>query len=378
MFFHNIVGQDSLKERLIANVQNNRISHAQLFLGPEGSGHLPLALALAGYIHCRNRGVTDACGTCPSCLKIKKLEHPDLHFFFPVAANQEHKKDVSSKLFYAEWRELVIGTPYFSYSQWLEKIGLENKQAIINAEDCNDIIRTLGLKSYESPYKIVIIYMVEKLYHAAAPKLLKILEEPPDNTLFMLVSENKELILNTILSRTQIVKVPQPGEKAVESALIKEHNLSPADARHLAFLTGGNYVEALQLINDDSGLFDNFELFRSWMRLCFKFDMQNILAWVDNMAKRGRERQKSFLGYGLKIYRLCVLNNYSALQLLNLEGEEKKFLKDFTPFITHENILQIVEAFQTAQYHIERNANPKILFSDLSLTMVKLLRPFKS
>lgn len=378
MFFHNIVGQESLKERLIANVQNNRISHAQLFLGPEGSGHLSLALALAAYIHCRNRGANDACGTCPSCLKIKKLEHPDLHFFFPVAANQEFKKDISSKLFYPAWRELIIETPYFSYNQWLEKIGLENKQAIINAEDCNEIIRTLGLKSYESPYKIVIIYMVEKLYHAAAPKLLKILEEPPDNTLFVMVSENKDLILNTIISRAQIIKVPHPGEKAVEAALIMNHSLKPADARHLAFLTEGNYVEALQLIKEDTGLFDNFELFRSWMRLCFKFDMQNILTWVDNMAKRGRERQKSFLGYGLKIFRLCIMKSYSAPQLLNLDGEEKKFLEDFSPYVTHKNSLQIVEAFQTAQYHIERNANPKILFSDLSLTMVKLLRPFKS
>lgn len=378
MLFKHIVGHPLLKSKLIANVRNNRISHAQLFFGPEGCGHLPLALALARYIQCTNKGTDDACGSCPSCQKFNKFEHPDLHFFFPVATTQEHKKDVSSKLFYGPWRELLLKTPYFSYMQWLEKIGLENKQAIINAEDCNDIIRLLGLKAYESPYKIVIVYMVEKLYHAAAPKLLKILEEPPDNTLFILITENKDAILNTILSRAQLVKIPGLGEDVLETTLIHQHHVEAQQARQLAFLTGGNYVEALQLMEEQTEPFDNFYNFRNWMRLCFRPNMQHILAWVEPVSKLGREKQKAFLLYGTKIFRLCLLSNYHATSLVNLDGEEKVFLNGFSRFVSHSNGLSIVEAFETASYHIERNANPKILFTDLSLTMAKLLNAVKS
>ncbi len=378
MLFKDIVGQESIIKQLTANVQNNRLSHALLFLGPEGSGHLPLALTLSRYILCKNRGPEDICGTCPSCLKTRKLEHPDLHFFFPSAANQEHKKDVSSKLFYASWRKLVTKTPYFSYIQWLEALGIENKQAIINAEDCNEIIRILGLKSYESPYKIVIIYMVEKLYHAAAPKLLKILEEPPNNTLFLMVSENKDMVLNTIMSRAQLLRIPRPSDEAVEQDLVAKYNITAEDARQIAFLAGGNVTEALQMVDKSIDPFENFEQFRSWMRLCFKGDIQNIDKWVDSNSKTGREKQKSFLSYGLKVFRLCLISNYKALELLNLAGDEKTFLEGFSPYVNQNNSLQIVEAFNLAMFHIERNANPKILFADLSFILMKLLRPFKT
>lgn len=378
MFFKDIVGQDSVSKQLIANVKNERTSHAMLFVGPEGSGHLPLALALTSYIFCRDRRGADACGTCPSCLKMKKLEHPDLHFFFPVATNKSHKKDVSSKLFYTPWRALATKTPYFSYTHWLEAIGIENKQAIINAEDCNDIIRILGLKSYESPYKVVFIYMVEKLYHAAAPKLLKILEEPPKNTIFIMVSENKDLILNTILSRAQLFRISSPKDPEIESYLTSRFNLSSADARQIAFLASGNITEALQMIDSSMDPFEHFDQFRNWMRLCYKGDIQNILKWVEGHAKTGREKQKAFLNYGLKVFRLCLAQNYSALELINLAGDEKKFLEGFSPYINHNNSLAVVEAFNQAMYHIERNANPRIVFADLSLLLVKLLRSFKT
>jgi DNA polymerase III subunit delta' len=378
MFFKDIVGQESIKRQLVANVANNRISHTLLFLGPEGSGHLPLAVALARFIQCKNRSPEEACGTCPSCLKINKLEHPDLHFFFPVASTQEHKKDVSSKLFYNPWRELLIQNPYFSYNQWLEKSGIENKQAIINAEDCNDIIRLLGLKSYESPYKIVIIYLVEKLYHAAAPKLLKILEEPPDKTLFIMVAENKEMILNTILSRAQILRVPRLGEEDIEEALTKKRKVPQRQARHIAAFSGGNFAEALQLMEEGADQLAGLEQFRSWMRLCFKNDWQNILIWVDGVSKLGREKQKTFLQYGLKTFRMCMVKNYQGDGLLRLEEEEMKFISGLAPFINHQNTIQVVEEFNRALSHIERNANPRILFTDLSFTLVRLFRPFKN
>lgn len=378
MFFRDIVGQQQICTQLIANVHSKRLGHALLLLGPEGSGHLPIALALATYIHCTNKQASDACGECPSCLKMKKLVHPDIHFYFPVATNHRHKKDVSSKLFYPEWRAFITDRPYFSYSQWLETIGIENKQAIINTEDCNDIIRTLGLKSYESPFKVVLIFMLEKIYHAAAPRLLKILEEPPHNTLFLLVAENKELILNTILSRAQLIRLSLPGSSDIERALTKKHGVSSEEARHLAFLSSGNMAEALRMIDENINVYENFGSFRDWMRLCFKGDIPNMLTWVENMAKSGREKQKAFLGYGMKIFRMCMLNNYDAASLISLGNEEQEFLGKFSPFITPKNILPMVEAFNQSVYHIERNANPKILFADLSLTLTGLIKPTKN
>ncbi len=375
MFFSDVIGHEAIKRRLVSNAGNNRISHAQLFLGHQASGTLPLALAYARYIQCRNRGPEDACGKCPSCLKFNKYEHPDIHFIFPTATNKEHKdrEKVSSKLFLAHWRKLLIEKPYFDYFDWLAAIEIENKQANINAEDCNDIIRTLGLKSYESPYKIMIIYMVEKLNYAAAPKLLKIVEEPPGNTLFLMISENKDRIINTILSRTQIQKVPLPDEALVAETLANSYGLEQKKAARVAFMTDGIITDALRLIQAGEGHLADFDSFREWMRFCYKNDTAKILKWVEKTAHDGREKQKSFLQYGLKIYRLCLLNNYDADDLIRLEGEEKGFLEGFSPFIHHQNAIDVVEAFNTAIMHLERNANPRILFADLSFQLSRLM-----
>lgn len=378
MFFRDIVGQEAIIRNLTANVNANRISHAQLFLGSEGSGHLPLALAFATYIHCKNKTADDACGVCPSCLKMKKLEHPDLHFFFPVSTTQEHKKDPVSSLFYPQWRTRVLENPYFAYNEWLAAIGIENKQALINAGDCNEIIRVLGLKSFESPYKIVIIYMVEKLYHAAAPKLLKILEEPPENTLFLMVSENKDMILNTILSRTQILKVPRPDDQAIVQMLINRYRVDKESARHMADLAAGNICNALKLVGSDTDPYEHFEQFRSWMRLCFRKDIHNLLGWVEATSRFGREKLKSFLGYGLRVIRLCVVRNYGVADMLTLQQEEKRFIDGLSPFVHQANTLTMASLFEQAIFHVERNANPKILLADLSFQIAKLLKPFQS
>ncbi len=375
MLFLDVIGHEAIKRRLLSNAGNNRISHAQLFLGHQGSGALPLALAYARYIQCRNRGPEDACGKCPSCLKLNKYEHPDIHFIFPTSTNKAHKdrEKVSSKLFLAHWRKLLIEKPYFDYFDWLEAIEIENKQANINAEDCNDIIRTLGLKSYESPYKIMIIYMVEKLNYAAAPKLLKIVEEPPGNTLFLMVSENKDRIINTILSRTQILKVPLPDEADIEKELINQYKIEEKRASQIAFMTDGIITDALRLIRSGEGHLADFDSFREWMRFCFKKDAAKLLKWVEKTALGGREKQKSFLQYGLKIFRLCLLNNYNANELIRLEDEQKKFLEGFSPFINHHNANDMVAAFNLAIMHLERNANPRILFADLSFQLSRLM-----
>lgn len=372
--FRDVIGHVDIKKRLISNVNNNRISHAQLFYGHRGSGALAMALAYARYIQCRDRQPDDACGKCPSCLKFNKLEHPDLHFIFPAASTKETKESdkVSCKLFIAHWRKFLLQTPYFDFLEWLEALGIANKQAIINAEDCNDIIRTLGLKSYESPYKIVVIYMVEKLYYAAAPKLLKIVEEPPDNTLFLMVSENKDRIINTILSRTQLLKVPLPGEQEVKQFLIDRKGIDEKKAQQVAFLSDGDITQALKLLKDGEELAD-FNAFREWMRLCFTNDTANIIRWVDRTAQAGREKQKSFFQYGLKMFRLSMINNYVAKDLIRLDDEQQAFIDKFSPFVNHHNTLAIVKSFNEAILHLERNANPRILFADLSFKLHGML-----
>ena len=383
MFFKDVVGHEALKKQLIANVNQNRISHAQLFLGPEGSGKMALALAYARYIQCRNRGPLDACGTCPSCLKFSKLEHPDIHFYFPTAKVKGMDEDDSpekkprSKLFYKLWREILGESSYIRYIDWLEKLGIQNQQAVIYAEDCNDIIRDLGLKAFESPYKIVIIWMIEKLQYQAAPKLLKTLEEPPDGTLFLLISENRDDILKTILSRAQLVKIPLIPDLEVEQYLAEHYGCTAERARHISFLAGGNFAEALRVLENDHEPQADFVIFRDWMRLCFKKDVKGILGWVDKFSRAGRERQKATLHYGLTVFRQCLLENYHAGHTLRLEGDERDFIRKFAPFVNHQNALEIIRAFNEAIFHVERNANPKIMLTDLSLKLARLFKAAK-
>ncbi len=374
MFFKDVIGQERLKRQLVHNFKQQRTGHAQLFYGSEGTGTVALSLAFARYILCTNRNDEDACGTCASCLKLNKLAHPDLHFFFPSAPNQEHKKEVSSKLFISQWRELLIDNPYFSYFQWLQKLGVENKQAIINAEDCNNIIRVLGMKSYESPYRIIYIYMVDKLFHAAAPKILKILEEPPQNTIFLMISDNKDKILNTILSRTQIMCIPPPGEQEIASGLTEKFGIDPQKARETSFLADGNVSEALKLCDRGEEQMADLESFRGWMRACFGNKQDDILEWVNDIASAGREKQRSFFLYGLNIFRMCLLQNYETQTLIRTGEQEREFIKKFAPYVNHRNIIQIVEAFNTAIVHLDRNANVRLLFTDLSFQLYRLMR----
>jgi DNA polymerase-3 subunit delta' len=384
MFFSEVVGHDALKKRLIVNVQNNRVSHAQLFLGPEGSGKLALALAYARFLHCRNKGPEDACGSCPSCLKFNKYEHPDLHFFFPNAkikgmeeGEDSGEKKARSKSFYKQWREILIDGAYFSYNDWLEKLGVQNQQAIINVEDSKDLIQDLSLKAFQSDYKIVLIWMVEKLNDAASAKLLKTLEEPPQGTVFLLISENKDAIIKTILSRTQLVKVPLIADHQIEAFLAKKHGCYPEQARQIAFLANGNFSKAIKLLQTDSEQQEDLLMFREWMRLCFQKRVKDLLQWVDKFSKSGREKQKALLQFGLSIFRQCLLQNYHAHNAMRLDAEQHDFINKFAPFINHNNAIEIIDTFNEAIYHVERNANPKILFTDLSFNLARLLKQAK-
>ncbi|MCF8303426.1 MAG: DNA polymerase III subunit delta [Bacteroidales bacterium] len=374
MLFSDIPGQQKIKQQLIGTVNDERISHAQMLLGPEGSGKLALAIAYAQYINCHNRTDDDACGYCPSCVKYNKLIHPDLHFVYPVAVTQKVDKKPTSEQFLTEWRQTLANTHYHpSLMQWYEAIGIEKKQGIINADDCNNIIHTLNYKSYESDYKVMIIWMVERLFHSAAPKLLKILEEPPDRTLFILVAENHEQIINTIISRTQIVKIPKYSDEAVAGYLQQQFGKEGNERNKMINLANGNLKEAIEMAST-TGVDDfNFTTFREWMRLCYKGDYKALYNFVSKISKIGREKQKSFLNYGLKIVRHSLLNHYGKHELIRMDGEELQFLQKFSNFIHSGNAAEFADLFNEVSYHIERNGNASVLFMDASIRANKIM-----
>lgn len=376
MQFSKIIGQQAVKAKLVQTVKENRISHAQLFLGPEGSGALGLAIAYAQFINCtgRNTESEDSCGTCPSCHKFEQLAHPDLHFVYPVAVTKDVPKKPISKNFVAKWRSLLAArNAYASLAHWYEAIGIENKQGIINAEDCNEIIKTLSYKSYEARYKVMIIWMVEKLFHAAAPKILKILEEPPDKTLFILIAEESGQIISTILSRTQLVKIRPLPDDELRSALIKQYGFEPPKAHQAALFAKGNLIEALEFLSDE-GSGDYFKLFMQWMRLCFKIKIDDLHAWVGETSKMGREKQKAFLATASEILHECLAVKINGQSLLRREGEEATFILNFSKTISLAFIPEIARQLNEASYHIERNANAGILFMDISLKINQALQ----
>ena len=374
MLFSEVIGQDEVKERLIATVEDNRVSHAQLFLGPEGSGNLAMAIAYAQYISCEDRQAKDSCGVCPSCLKYNKLAHPDLHFIYPINSTKDVPKPASAK-FIGKWREVITKNAYISLGQWYTEIGIENKQGLINAVDCNDIIKKLSLKSFESEYKVMVIWRPERMFHAAAPKLLKILEEPPEKTLFLLVGENREEILKTIVSRAQIVKLKRIDEGDLSDALSAKHGVESSEALHWAKQSAGNYTEALRLMESNETREFNSQQFQIWMRYCFKSDWIQVTEWIEIVAKLGRERQKNFLQYCLRMVRQSLLLNYHIESLVGVEGRDLTFAERFAPFVNSGNCMEFTELLNTAHQNIERNANPRILFLDLSMKIADLLKP---
>ena len=374
MLFKEIIGQSAIKERLTRSVKEGRVSHAQLFLGSEGSGSLALALAYAQYISCKNRQESDSCDTCSSCIKYNKLVHPDLHFVYPIALSKEVRTSSSVAI---EWRAALLDNPYITLFNWFEQLGAENKQAIIGVEESAEILSKLSLTTYEAEYKIMIIWQAEKMNPASANKLLKILEEPPDKTLFLLVCESEEQLLRTIVSRTQLIKIPKISDVDLTKALIDNHGLSPEAAEGTAHLADGNFAEALSLITENENAGQNLASFQKLMRASLKFDPKGVMSWIDEISAAGRERQKNFLNYALHIMRESVVLNYADPSLVKLGLEEQDFVKKFSPFIHANNIENFVEELNKAHYHMERNANAKILFMDLAFKFNELLNVAK-
>ncbi|HEU4719641.1 MAG TPA: DNA polymerase III subunit delta [Bacteroidia bacterium] len=370
MLFQEIIGQRDTRERLVNSVRSQRISHAQLFFGHPGSGALPLALAYAQYVHCTNRKENDSCGECPSCVKYARLVHPDLHFVFPIALSKDVR--VSTHVI-AEWREAFLENPYLTLDEWFTKLEAENKQAIIGTEESGEILRKLSLTTFEGEYKIMIVWLAEKMNAASANKLLKILEEPPDKTLFLVVTENEDQLLRTIVSRTQLVRIHAIADADLRDALVQRHSLSPADAEKIAFQAEGNYAEARSLISRSEQAAFNLSTFTQWMRASLKFDVAKVLSAVDDLAGIGRERQKQFLSYALGLVRECLLINYADPSLVRMTGEELAFIRKFSPFIHAANGEAFMNELSKAIQHIERNGSPKIIFTDLSFKANELL-----
>ena len=371
MFFKDVIGQEEAKQRLIREAKEGKIAHARLFCGPEGIGKLPLAIAYARYLSCNNPGEKDACGICPSCVKFNKLAHPDLHFVFPVI--KKKSKDTVSDDFIAEWRELLSQTPYFNLNIWLEEMGAENQQAQIYVKESDEIIRKLSLKSSQGGYKIMIIWLPEKMNVECSNKLLKLLEEPPSQTIFLLVSEEPDMLLTTIQSRTQRFALYGIEEKYITERLQSQYGLQERDAISIGHRSEGNFLKALESIhlNEENKLF--FDLFVSLMRLSYQRKIREMKQWSETLAAMGRERQKHFLSYCQRLIRENFMFNFQDPSLIFMNEEEQNFSKRFAPYINEKNVMGIMDELSEAQRHIEQNVNARMVFFDFSLKMIVLL-----
>lgn len=369
MQFKEIVGQETIKQRLIATVKENRVSHAQLFLGPEGSGSLALAVAYAQFVSCENKQENDSCGECNSCRKYQKLVHPDLHFSYPFFAKH---KDNTALTFVDQWRKAFLKNPYLNLDEWRTYLEAENKQANINIAECHQIIRKLSFKPFESEYKILIMWLPEYL-DKEGNTLLKIIEEPAQKTLFLLVAESQDDILNTILSRTQLVKIPALKDADVQEYLEQHQHQSADVASQIAYLSNGNLTAALHMISRNDSSY--YELFAHWLRLCFTNDGLKLVDFTEQLVKLGRENQKNFLQYGMCFIRECGMLISGAGSLVHLPEKELVVAQNMaSKVLTMPMVEVITNELDKAHYHVERNANPRILFLDVSLQLVKILK----
>lgn len=375
MLFKEIIGQEAIKQRLIKMAVEDRISHALLFLGQNGSGTLPLAVAFAQYINCTDRQETDSCGKCHSCLMCQKLAHPDLHFALPVASNEDVKKPTTDD-FINQWRKGFIDNPYLDINDWYRAIDIEKKQGIIGTDESTSVVRKLFLKSFEGKYKILIMWHSDKMNITAANKLLKIIEEPPDQTIFILVTEQYENMLPTIISRTQLVKVP-----LIETQLLVEHvkeyySLEINKAKNLVHLAANSYTAIQELVQQEQLSGELEQAFIDWMRLCWNVgkDYKKLYSWVEDVAKQTRDAQKNFLHFALDTARECLITNMAGAHHSRFDESNYAGFERFSKMISEKNIEAFAKEVNEACFHIERNANAKILFLDLSFKIQRILK----
>lgn len=371
MYFADIIGQNTIKEQLRRCVDENRLAHALLLTGPRGNGKLPVAVALAHYLLCNNRHDGDACNACPTCVKVGKLIHSDVHFVFPVIKKKSSSDTAPiSDDYISEWRELFMQDPYFGYADWLAKMGVENQQPMIYERESSEILRKLSMQSREGGWKIVIIWLPEKMKEACSNKLLKIIEEPPRDTLFILVSEEPDKIIPTILSRTQRVDIPRIALQDMSNALSVRYGLTVDDAKRVAQQSGGDWEKAEEQLRVDTDKEMYLELFTRLMRVAYARNIREMKRWSEQVAALGRERQKGLLEYCQRMIRENFIMNFRRDEMLYLSDDERKFSVNFSPYVNENNIFGIVEELSEAQRHIESNVNAKMVFFDMSLRMI--------
>ncbi len=372
MLFHNVVGQETLKSKLLNSVAEGRVAHAQMFVGPIGSGPLPMALAFAQYLGCKSRGTNESCGTCESCKRYAKLEHPDLQLIFPKnkTAKVDHK-NFSSKDFLPDWRKAVLADPYLNLNDWLKGLGIDNKQGTINVDDSREVLQNLSYKAYDSDYRVVLIWLAEHMNASAANKILKILEEPPERTVFLLVAESTDNMLQTIISRVQIHRMGRLSEAEIAAALNKGDETERVE--QLAHLADGDLNLAKHLLDDQTPITDSINFFIRWMRACYGVQLDALRDLCEEFQAMGREQQKALLTQSAGILRKVLMYRTLPETKDKLLQEELNFVHKFSQFITDQNAVGMLEAMNKAHYHIERNANARITFTDLSFQLSDLV-----
>ncbi len=368
MRFSDVIGQKEVCGHLAAQVDRNRVPHAQLLCGPEGCGKFAIAMAYASYLLCRQTGGGDSCGRCPSCRKMADFAHPDLHFIYPTI-----KKAACASLF-AKWRGMALASPYFTLDDWSECMEVENQQPVIYEQESDALLRQLQLSASDGGRKVVIIWLPERMLEVTANKMLKTLEEPPAGAVLLLVSEEPARILATVLSRTQRVDVPPLRADDIRRTLAELNGLDGEDAARIARLAGGSYAEALKMTQagDDARLF--LDKFKALMRLAYARNVKELLEWSEQIASWGREKQKNFLGYALRMARENFVYNFRRPELNYMDSEESLFARRFSKFINERNITGIAAEMERARRDIAQNANARLVLFDFALKIIVLIR----
>jgi len=378
MQFKDILGLSHIKSHLAKSADAGRIPHAQLFVGAEGCGTLPMALAYAQYIICGNKNGENMGGQEACNLKFEALSHPDLHFAFPIANTEKVKSHAVSDHYLEEWRKFLSEQPYGNLFDWYRLLGIEKKQGQIGVDEAQEIVKKLSLKSYEGGYKVMVVWMAEKMNVPAANKLLKLIEEPPAKTVFLLITEDEEQIIQTILSRCQVIRFPPLAEQIIADGLVGR-GLTKEEALMIAHESDGNFNKALDIMDKSSEDLVFEKWFVQWVRSAFKAKgnksaIHELILWSEEVAKTGRETQKKFLLYCLSVIRQALLLNYNAKPLAFMKIHVDGFQLDkFAPYIHENNIQEIVDELEAAHFHIERNGNSKIILTDLSIKLTRLL-----
>ncbi len=373
MYFKDIIGQEEIKKRLIQSAKTGFVPHAQLFTEQGGAGAFPLAIAYARYLNCLHPAEDDSCGKCPSCLKYDELAHPDLHFVFPIVSKKEKKKEVCDD-YLSEWRSFLQGRPYFTIDQWMDYMDAGNSQALIYSKESDEIIRKLSLRIYEAEYRVLLVWLPEKLHQTCANKLLKIIEEPPTNTIILMVSEAPDMILGTIQSRAQRIHVRPIETQAVTNALLQQYKLTPEDAKQVAHLAAGNYIQAIEAISmgEENKFF--LEQFKAMMRNSWTRNVKGMKAMADVLGGIGRERQKNFLAYCQHLIRENFIYRFQSEELNYMNKDESDFAINFSPYVNERNVIELMDELAKAERHITQNVNAKMIFFDIGLRITVLIK----